>query len=622
VRRSAAINLNNMGPGAANAVPALIAVLKDGDADVRWAAAKALGNIGPASQPAIHDLIGALKDSNDKVRAAAAAALGGIGADPELSAPALIEALKDKSDYVRKAAAEALGKNKPGASANTIVPALTAALRDESSDVRATAADSMAKLGADARSAVAAVTDLLRDGGTSNRWSAARILAGIGPDAKAAVPALLLALKDDDVDVRIESAAALGRIGQNQPEALEVLKRELSYDDDREAWRRRARAAGAIGGLGAAAQPAIPALTRVLNDPDGHVRRVAAFALERIATALREGSRTDSLAQLKEAQKAIEGNADRRLQPQATALQDSIASLEKARLASPKERLLSPVRALPIPVLALGAYGAAALLWLILVQLSPLTVFRINEVLRPFARIRLPGWLGGVDVPLSHFIAIGFFHYRDRVLDAWVGRHAERARSQFELTGAVKSRAGDPKARVMLDDATVLSLDAERLRPVFAAPRAYVLICGDAGSGKTSLACGIARWGMEPDAARRLAKHLMLPVLLDTDFAYKAEKDSDPLVKTVRDKLYALLDEGAAPSEELVEHLLERRRVLVIVDGLSERSQETQSSLRPGAADFRANALVVTSRVEEELGGVHRTIIRPMRSGRGGPPSG
>jgi hypothetical protein len=54
----------------------------------------------------------------------------------------------------------------------------------------------------------------------------------------------------------------------------------------------------------------------------------------------------------------------------------------------------------------------------------------------------------------------------------------------------------------------------------------------------------------------------------------------------------------------------------VIITDLSELSQSTQSSIRPSSADFPANALVVTSRVEEVLAGVGKTVIHPCEENR------
>ena len=62
------------------AVPALIAALKDEDADVRRSAATALGKIGAEAKEAIPSLTDALKDEDADVRNNAAEALSKIGA--------------------------------------------------------------------------------------------------------------------------------------------------------------------------------------------------------------------------------------------------------------------------------------------------------------------------------------------------------------------------------------------------------------------------------------------------------------------------------------------------------------------------------------------------------------
>jgi HEAT repeat protein len=58
---------------------------------------------------------------------------------------------------------------------------------------------------------------------------------------------------------------------------------------------------------------------------------------------------------------------------------------------------------------------------------------------------------------------------------------------------------------------------------------------------------------------------------------------------------------------------LRRRRVLVIVDHFSEMPDATRQEMRPGQPEFPANALVVTSRLEERLGGVSPTTVEPLR---------
>jgi HEAT repeat protein len=67
-----------IGPAAAEAVPALVAALKDPNKPVRRDAAAALANIGPAAAGAVPDLIAALKDPDEIVRQRVADALGRV----------------------------------------------------------------------------------------------------------------------------------------------------------------------------------------------------------------------------------------------------------------------------------------------------------------------------------------------------------------------------------------------------------------------------------------------------------------------------------------------------------------------------------------------------------------
>jgi HEAT repeat protein len=74
-RTQAATSLGQIGPGAKEAVPALIKALKDKYYTVRQFAAQALGEIGPEAEAAIPQLTAALKDPAEEVSDAAEDAL-------------------------------------------------------------------------------------------------------------------------------------------------------------------------------------------------------------------------------------------------------------------------------------------------------------------------------------------------------------------------------------------------------------------------------------------------------------------------------------------------------------------------------------------------------------------
>src|SRR5882724_6653151 len=93
-----------------DAVPELIAALKDKDAKVRAKAAESLWSVGGAdTTEAIPALVPLLKDKDANVRLNTAGALGQIGPEAKAAIPALRETLKDSDVYVRAQAATALG---------------------------------------------------------------------------------------------------------------------------------------------------------------------------------------------------------------------------------------------------------------------------------------------------------------------------------------------------------------------------------------------------------------------------------------------------------------------------------------------------------------------------------
>ena len=227
--------------------------------------------------------------------------------------------------------------------------------------------------------------------------------------------------------------------------------------------------------------------------------------------------------------------------------------------------------------------------------------------LRPRWLLKLPS--SDIDLPWTKWkvplTLVRPLKYRDRVLDAWVEDHWHTAQAEFLRLDTVKRKTIHIPLPVGLDDTTV-ELGPDHLAPTFSKKPALLLITGEGGAGKTSLACQIAYWGLE----RHLAKHRLLPVLIETDL-----DDGTTLLEAVRGQLTALAHQADPLPAELVEKLLHRQRILVIVDHLSEMGAPTRQAIAPHLADFPAKALVITSRVEEQdrLGSLPKTILRPLQ---------
>jgi HEAT repeat protein len=160
---------------------------------------------------------------------------------------------------------------------------------------RRTAAKALGDSGP-AKDAVAALTDALKDSDLYVRRFAAQSLGQIGAPAKSAVPALSTMLRNgrDRKEVLDAATDAIAKIGggAGSVEALTATLRDTSRDSE-----SRRQAAEALGKLGAAAKPAIPALMEVLRPGKGaqpagigEIRAEAATALGEIATPTDKGA--------------------------------------------------------------------------------------------------------------------------------------------------------------------------------------------------------------------------------------------------------------------------------------------------------------------------------------------
>lgn len=120
---------------------------------------------------------------------------------------------------------------------------------------------------------ITALMEALDSPQTLVRADAARRLRSMGAEAAPGVTALLLAMGDSEHVVRTQARRAIVTIGEaGIPGLIEAL--------DHPDAAVRASAATILGRFGQAAKPAIPALTRLLEDPVSDVRSSADHALK------------------------------------------------------------------------------------------------------------------------------------------------------------------------------------------------------------------------------------------------------------------------------------------------------------------------------------------------------
>jgi HEAT repeat protein len=181
----------------------------------------------------------------------------------------------------------------PAPSPERTLTVLKTLLQDKNTDVRRTAVESLGKIGD--RSAVAEVLPLLSDEAPFVRAAAAKALGRMGSASdEAIVVGLLRSLGDPAGIVRLAAAIAIGDIEPSSRQVADIVPLlQASKVDVRRAAVRAL--------LSLDTSPFVPALLRLLSDPDVEVRQGAVAALgasgdPRAAMALQQRLAEDSSA--------------------------------------------------------------------------------------------------------------------------------------------------------------------------------------------------------------------------------------------------------------------------------------------------------------------------------------
>jgi HEAT repeat protein len=285
----------------------LIRDLDRPDAKARLDAVLALTSIGSPAREAVPKLLATLKDEERDVARSAAAAILEIGADHPHAGPALVADLGDPKPEVRLEAMSTIenffyfgeeshlkgGGHNPdevtailakfGPAGRRILPALVTNLRADNPKVREAAVSLLHDLGAPAREAVPGLIVSLRDPSEDVRARVPGALISVGPESTAVVPALFQAMKTGDPIVQ---RAAIGALETRfdpwgrylEPRAAEDLPGLIAAlaDPDRSV---RATSAFCLWAIHEQSAPANAALTAALEDPDEEVRLLVAATL-------------------------------------------------------------------------------------------------------------------------------------------------------------------------------------------------------------------------------------------------------------------------------------------------------------------------------------------------------
>jgi HEAT repeat protein len=276
-RASAARGLGSV--KAPEAVPVLIAALRDPDAGVRSNAADALAEMPDAAAQSLPALRAALvRETAGPVRVDTGWALKKLKAEPAEWVPVFRASLKDPDTHTRyNAAIGLLGRGDPVEIFPVFFDELGTPFGKGTSQqpywmVRRVVESNDPRL-------VPLLLDGLQNGNDEQRAAAAVNLGGFKPlpVGQIARP-LIVALRDPDPTVRGNAVTSLMRIGYEPRQGALVGPPLVDVLRDPDPRVRRA-AAGAFRSMSQAPRSAIAGLVRLLRDPDPEVRAEAAFGL-------------------------------------------------------------------------------------------------------------------------------------------------------------------------------------------------------------------------------------------------------------------------------------------------------------------------------------------------------
>lgn len=250
-------------------------------------------------------------------------------------------------------------------------------------------------------------------------------------------------------------------------------------------------------------------------------------------------------------------------------------------------------------VIAFATAVAAGLLFLM--SVAPLLLLRSASALFEITNAHGFSGLGAVAFALFRRTLQPIMNRHPHVLNAWVAHHHPQLLAALRTATQQTPDRALPYSELPVSgpDGVPIEPRPDRLVDYFQAKRAFVAIVAPGGSGKTRLALQICTWLFE----RKLTTQAAVAVFIDEEFT--------DLFSVVQAKINAVLGHGNAPPE-FIKALVERGRIWVVVDRLSERQQSTRTAVSLAYRSISAKVILCTSRLEVEVDAGQCLYLRPL----------
>ena len=626
---------------AESAVPTVIGYLKDDDPLVQTTAVKILEHLGKNASIAKFHLFDTLKDEHisNNLPISVSDVIGRIGLTSS-DLPAVIELINNPDIEISVSGYRLL--QYLASESETIIPLLEERFRKTDNPVptRLSSAFTLAKLGI-TRDTLPFIISMTHEKnmpgfyGNPLYLNAVYLLGDLGEAAGDAVPRLLEMLDEEPEHpwARYIIIGALGKIGPPAKAAIPALRDILLKQEANSTLRSYAILA--LGNIGIEAGYVMPDILPMIGSRTPGVRKASAEALTLFARSIPFGMDDMSPAEIKRSIPVLE-QAQQAILASEFAVADTLAGLNNERI----DAINSAVYALRAEynsrpfvhirdfaarhelyrkpwMWAIAGYvlvvAVCLTLWFVLLWWKPFWLYTLNRKLR---HPEITPEVIGITFGMRQILWLSWFNYHNRVLDAWVQQHFTKVHEHFENLRTVRERTNHIPIPASIDDCPVNQPLADDFAAIFRKDNFCLLISGEGGSGKTSLACRLARWAMGTDVERPPAGHAMFPVMIEYELHDTLREQKHPLLQAIHSQVELITgDDEIEP--EFMRRLLKKKRILVIVDRLSEMNAETRQLIQVGYdPQLRINALIITSRQKESMHGAPVNTVEPLRVDR------
>ncbi len=429
------------------------------------------------------------------------------------------------------------------------------------------------------------------------------------------IDALLGILQDrtDDSRVRRTVARSLSVMSRRQDEIVKRLTTVAS--DDSEEIDVRNFCIAALGKLSSKSAATLPYLVEQMESQETVLdRNVLAQAIENIVDGIVLANDSKGREVISSLERRLGDSLSESPLPGVDAVRQKIISgSELLRSSGVLVQLVETFRELYES--KWGLIIPIYLLWLVvcfvIYMFWPASILRITRYLT-LSMEYLPKKLGGVNIPLHLVMVLPMLKYRPRVAAAWLNGKESTIKQVFASNSAVMQREVYVTLPVLMNgklSEDFVDIEGRRfLRGESSGNR--MLIWGEGGIGKTSLAIQLAKAALDPVNPKA---GLILPILVDVDFC---AVESKSLLDVIRETTVSLTDEDPQlVTNEFLNMLVKAGRLLLIVDHLSEMSEGTQQQIQKDLPELRKAKLVVTSRIREKLTQGGEMEVIPMKVG-------